>query len=89
MVYINSHTVERSRQKMIKLLKNLPKRNWLMMFFAIGFVVLQVWLDLTIPDYMADITALVQTDGSKMADIWKKTKKCCFVHSEVLRLRLL
>lgn len=54
---------------MIKLLKNLPKRNWLMMFFAIGFVVLQVWLDLTIPDYMADITALVQTDGSKMADI--------------------
>ena len=69
MVYINSHTVERSRQKMIKLLKNLPKRNWLMMFFAIGFVVLQVWLDLTIPDYMADITALAQTDGSKMADI--------------------
>uniref|UniRef100_UPI004029FEA7 ABC transporter ATP-binding protein n=1 Tax=Eshraghiella crossota TaxID=45851 RepID=UPI004029FEA7 len=54
---------------MIKLLKNLPKRNWLMMFFAIGFVVLQVWLDLTIPDYMADITALVQADGSKMADI--------------------
>lgn len=69
MVYINSHTVERSRQKMIKLLKNLPKRNWFMMLFAIGFVVLQVWLDLTIPDYMADITALVQTDGSKMADI--------------------
>ena len=54
---------------MIKLLKNLPKRNWLMMLFTIGFVVLQVWLDLTIPDYMADITALVQTDGSKMADI--------------------
>lgn len=69
MVYINSHTVERSRQKMIKLLKNLPKRNWFMMLFAIGFVVLQGWLDLTIPDYMADITALVQTDGSKMADI--------------------
>jgi len=40
-----------------------------MMLFAIGFVVLQVWLDLTIPDYMADITALVQTDGSKMTDI--------------------
>lgn len=54
---------------MIKLLKNLPKRNWFMMLFAIGFVVLQVWLDLTIPDYMADITSLVQTDGSKMADI--------------------
>lgn len=89
MVYINSHTVERSRQKMIKLLKNLPKRNWFMMLFAIGFVVLQVWLDLTIPDYMADITALVQTDGSKMTDIMAAGGKCCFVHSEVLRLRLL
>lgn len=54
---------------MIKILKNLPKRNWFMMLLAIGFIVLQVWLDLTIPDYMADITALVQTDGSKMADI--------------------
>lgn len=82
MVYINSYTVERSRQKMIKLLKNLPKRNWLMMLFAIGFVVLQVWLDLTIPDYMADITALVQTDGSKMADIMAAGGKmllCAFV----------
>lgn len=69
MVYINSHTFERSRQKMIKLLKNLPKRNWFMMLFAVGFIVIQVWLDLTIPDYMADITALVQTEGSKMADI--------------------
>lgn len=81
MVYINSHTVERSRQKMIKLLKKLPKRNWLMMFFAIGFVVLQVWLDLTIPDYMADITSLVQTDGSKMADIMAAGRKmllCAF-----------
>lgn len=74
---------------MIKLLKNLPKRNWFMMLFAIGFVVLQVWLDLTIPDYMADITALVQTDGSKMTDIMAAGGKCCFVHSEVLRLRLL
>lgn len=54
---------------MIKLLKNLPKRNWFMMLFAVGFIVIQVWLDLTIPDYMADITALVQTEGSKMADI--------------------
>ena len=36
---------------------------------ALVFVVAQVWLDLTIPDYMADITRLVQTDGSTMNEI--------------------
>ena len=33
------------------------------------FIVLQVWLDLTMPDYMADITRLVQTEGSTMSEI--------------------
>lgn len=33
------------------------------------FIVLQVWLDLTMPEYMADITGLVQTPGSEMGDI--------------------
>ena len=36
---------------------------------ALVFVMAQVWLDLTIPDYMADITRLVQTDGSTMNEI--------------------
>jgi len=37
---------------------------------SIGFIVVQVWLDLKSPDYMAEITTLVQTPGSAMNDIW-------------------
>ena len=33
------------------------------------FIVLQVWLELTMPDYMSEITRLVQTEGSKMSEI--------------------
>ena len=39
------------------------------MALAIVFIVAQVWLDLTMPDYMADITRLVQTPGSTMGQI--------------------
>ena len=54
---------------MIKLFKNLRKQEWGLIVLALVFVVAQVWLDLTIPDYMADITRLVQTDGSTMNEI--------------------
>ena len=54
---------------MIKLFKNLRKQEWGLIVLALVFVVAQVWLDLTIPDYVADITRLVQTDGSTMNEI--------------------
>lgn len=54
---------------MIKLFKNLRKQEWGLIVLALVFVVAQVWFDLTIPDYMADITRLVQTDGSTMNEI--------------------
>ncbi|MBQ8922609.1 MAG: ABC transporter ATP-binding protein [Oscillospiraceae bacterium] len=54
---------------MLKLLKYLTKHAWALAVLAVGFVVTQVWLDLTLPDYMADITRLVQTPGSKMSEI--------------------
>ena len=54
---------------MLKLFKNLSKKDWLLVFISIGFVVLQVWLDLTMPDYMFEMTVLVQTSGSAMKDI--------------------
>ena len=54
---------------MIKVFKNLRKQEWGLIVLALVFVVAQVWLDLTIPDYMADITRLVQTDGSTMNEI--------------------
>ncbi len=54
---------------MIKLFRNFKKQEWVLMVFALVFIVAQVWLDLTMPDYMADITRLVQTPGSTMDDI--------------------
>ena len=54
---------------MIKLLKNFSKRDWGLVFLSFVFIVIQVWLDLKMPDYMSEITVLVQTEGSKMADI--------------------
>jgi ATP-binding cassette subfamily B protein len=55
---------------MVKIFKNLSRREWGLMTFSIVFIVLQVWLDLKMPDYMTEITKLVQTPGSAMSDIW-------------------
>lgn len=54
---------------MFKLFKNFTKREWTLIFTAIVFIVVQVWLDLTLPDYMSQITTLVQTPGSEMIEI--------------------
>lgn len=54
---------------MIKLLKYLSKQEWLYVAIALVFIVLGVWLDLKIPDYMREITALVETEGSAMGDV--------------------
>ena len=54
---------------MLKLLKNLTKKEWIFAILCIILIVGQVWLELKIPDYMSEITVLVQTEGSKMQDI--------------------
>ena len=54
---------------MFKLLKQMRKKDWGLILVCILFIVLQVWLDLKMPDYMSEITTLVQTEGSKMNDI--------------------
>lgn len=54
---------------MLKLLKNLNKKEWLYALFCVILIVGQVWLELKIPDYMSEITILVQTEGSEMSDI--------------------
>lgn len=56
---------------MIKVLKRLQKRDWFLLLLGVAFIVMQVGIDLKIPDYMTEITTLVQTPGSAMADIWK------------------
>lgn len=49
---------------MLKLFKNLEKKDWIYVFISIIFIVLQVWLELKIPDYMSKITELVQLNGT-------------------------
>ena len=56
---------------MLKLLKNLNKKDILFLIIATALVVLQVFLELKMPDYMSEITVLVQTPGSQMGDILK------------------
>lgn len=54
---------------MFKLFKNLKKTECTLALLALIFIVLQVWLDLTMPEYMAEITSLVQMEGSTMGEI--------------------
>ena len=54
---------------MVKILKNLQKKDWGLIACAVGFIVVQVWLDLRMPDYMSEITTLVQTEGSFMRQV--------------------
>ena len=54
---------------MFRLLKNLKGRDWLFAAFAFLLIVAQVGLELKMPDYMQEITRLVETPGSKMHDI--------------------
>lgn len=55
---------------MLKIFRYLKKKEFSMIALSFLLIVGQVWLDLKLPDYMSEITKLVQTEGSKMADIW-------------------
>ena len=54
---------------MFKLLKNISKKQWFFIMISFVLIVGQVWLELKMPDYMSEITVLVQSEGSNMKDI--------------------
>ena len=54
---------------MIRLLKNIGKKEWILAIICLVLIVAQVWLELKMPDYMSKITVLVQTEGSQMSEI--------------------
>lgn len=56
---------------MFKLIKNFKKKDWLIIIVSIALIVMQVWFELKMPDYMSKVTVLVQTEGSKMSEILK------------------
>lgn len=51
---------------MVKLLKRLKARDCVMASAAVFFILIQVWMDLKLSEYMGRITLLVQTPGSGM-----------------------
>jgi ATP-binding cassette subfamily B protein len=55
---------------MMKILRHLRPKEWAMIGISLVFIVIQVWLDLKLPEYMAEITRLVQTQGSRMRSVW-------------------
>ena len=56
---------------MLKLFRYLKAKEWIFIAISTAFIVFQVWLDLKLPAYMAKITTLVQTEGSKMSEVWE------------------
>ncbi len=55
---------------MLKIFKRLNRLEWIQVAISLVFIVIQVWLDLKLPDYMAKITQLTQTPGSDITEIW-------------------
>lgn len=55
---------------MFKILKYMQKKDWMLFLYTIIFIVFQVWMDLKLPDYMSEITTLVETEGSQMSEIF-------------------
>ena len=60
----------RKGKRMIKIFRYLKKEDWLVVLICIFLIAGQVGLDLRLPDYMSEITALVQTEGSQMSQVF-------------------
>ena len=54
---------------MLKVFRYLKRQEWFFVFFSVIFIVIQVWLDLKLPDYMAKITKLIQLQGTSLSDL--------------------
>lgn len=56
---------------MLKILKYFNPKNVWFIVISTAFIVVQVWLDLKLPDYLAEITQLVQTEGNSLSEVWE------------------
>ena len=72
---------------MLKLLKKMQKREIIMACICIIFVLGQIYFDLTLPDFMSDLTVLIQTSGA-MSEILNTGLKMlgCVIVSAVLSI---
>ena len=56
---------------MLKLFKNFTKKDLLVILVCVIAMVFQVWIELRLPEYMSEITRLIQTEGSTMKEIFR------------------
>ena len=54
---------------MLKIIRKLEARDWLFVVISFGFIIVQVGMDMTMPQYMNRITVLIETPGSKMSEV--------------------
>ena len=57
--------------QILKLLKNLTKKDYLFFLLVFILIIFQVYVELKMPDYMSEVTRLTQTPGSDMNEILK------------------
>ena len=61
---------------MLKLLQNLRRREWTMAAVCAVLILGQIYFDLSLPDYMSNLTVLIKTPGSTMGDILNTGLEC-------------
>ena len=54
---------------MLKLLRTMRRREWLMALVCSLLILGQIYFDLSLPDYMSDLTVLIKTPGSTLSDV--------------------
>ncbi len=69
-IMTNKQTIVNLEGDFMKIvLQHIQKRDWLFLLLSLIFIVSQIWLDLRIPEYMSEITRLIQTPGSELSTI--------------------
>ena len=57
---------------MFKLFKNFNKKDILMVLLCIFLMIFQVWIELKLPDYMSEITRLIELGNNNISEIVKQ-----------------
>ncbi len=73
---------------MLKLLRHMRRREVIMCLICAVFVLGQIYLELLLPDYMSELTLLINTPGTQMAQIWTTGIRMliCVIFSAILSI---
>ena len=61
---------------MLKLIKNMRRKEEEMALLCLVFVVVQIYFDLRLPDYMTELTMLIKTSGATADIAVRRSSKC-------------